>query len=86
MTSIPLSSQSNVARIGAPPGVGAAKGTATNFPCNYHGWTFGLDGSLKAVPYPAGLTSLVDDTDEPGSQAKAALNWISEKSEIASKN
>ena len=24
--------------------------------CDYHGWTFSLEGDLKSVPYPAGLT------------------------------
>lgn len=31
------------------------RGRATSFQCNYHAWTFGLDGSLRAVPYPAGF-------------------------------
>jgi phenylpropionate dioxygenase-like ring-hydroxylating dioxygenase large terminal subunit len=28
-----------------------AKGKATGFRCQYHGWTFGLDGALLGVPY-----------------------------------
>lgn len=31
------------------------RGTATSFQCTYHAWTFGLDGALRAVPYPAGF-------------------------------
>jgi phenylpropionate dioxygenase-like ring-hydroxylating dioxygenase large terminal subunit len=33
----------------------AAKGHSTSFRCTYHAWTFGLDGRLRAVPYPAGF-------------------------------
>lgn len=32
-----------------------ARGNSASFQCNYHAWTFGLDGSLRAVPYPAGF-------------------------------
>ena len=35
----------------------AAKGTVTQFVCAYHGWTYGLDGALLAVPAPAGYTA-----------------------------
>ncbi len=31
------------------------RGNATSFQCNYHAWTFGLDGALRAVPYPGGF-------------------------------
>ena len=31
------------------------RGNDTSFRCNYHAWTFGLDGSLRAVPYPGGF-------------------------------
>jgi phenylpropionate dioxygenase-like ring-hydroxylating dioxygenase large terminal subunit len=30
-------------------------GHSRAFQCNYHGWTFGLDGSLRGVPYKAGF-------------------------------
>lgn len=30
-------------------------GSSANFQCTYHAWTFGLDGSLRAVPYPQGF-------------------------------
>lgn len=39
-----------------------AKGTAKSFSCPYHGWTFGLDGTLKYVPVRTGY--------EPGSDRK----------------
>lgn len=32
-----------------------AKGNAPSFQCVYHAWTFGLDGSLRGVPYPGGF-------------------------------
>lgn len=35
------------------------KGTATAFRCEYHGWTFGLDGTLRGVPFSDG------DPDRP---------------------
>ena len=33
----------------------AAKGNSGSFQCNYHAWTFGLDGELRGVPYPGGF-------------------------------
>ena len=33
----------------------AASGNDSNLQCNYHAWTFGLDGALRAVPYPGGF-------------------------------
>jgi phenylpropionate dioxygenase-like ring-hydroxylating dioxygenase large terminal subunit len=30
------------------------RGSADVFTCSYHGWKFGLDGSLRSVPYPDG--------------------------------
>jgi len=32
-----------------------AKGSARAFTCDYHGWTFSLDGELVGVPYPKGF-------------------------------
>lgn len=32
-----------------------AKGHSASFQCNYHAWTFGLDGELRSVPYPGGF-------------------------------
>lgn len=46
----------------------AARGNSPSFQCNYHAWTFGLDGSLRAVPYPGGFDKSKDDLglDKPG--------------------
>jgi phenylpropionate dioxygenase-like ring-hydroxylating dioxygenase large terminal subunit len=43
-------------------------GNSRNFQCTYHAWTFGLDGSLRAVPYPAGFEKDRADLglDRPG--------------------
>ncbi len=30
------------------------RGNARTFTCNYHGWTFGNDGSLRGYPFPSG--------------------------------
>jgi nitrite reductase/ring-hydroxylating ferredoxin subunit len=32
-----------------------AKGNSGSLQCTYHAWTFGLDGSLRSVPYPGGF-------------------------------
>lgn len=31
------------------------RGSSPSLQCTYHAWTFGLDGSLKGVPYPKGF-------------------------------
>jgi phenylpropionate dioxygenase-like ring-hydroxylating dioxygenase large terminal subunit len=31
------------------------RGRSRSFQCTYHGWTFGLDGSLRGIPYPGGI-------------------------------
>jgi phenylpropionate dioxygenase-like ring-hydroxylating dioxygenase large terminal subunit len=31
------------------------RGNSASFQCTYHAWTFGLDGALRAVPYPGGF-------------------------------
>src|SRR5690242_17083514 len=39
----------NVCRHHATAVAWEPEGTATNFRCPYHGWTYGLDGALKGV-------------------------------------
>lgn len=33
-----------------------ARGNSRNLACTYHAWTFGLDGTLRSMPYPGGFT------------------------------
>src|SRR6185503_9856748 len=40
----------NVCRHHAAAVVAETHGSATQFRCPYHGWTYGLDGSLKGTP------------------------------------
>lgn len=35
----------------------ARAGKSSNFVCPYHGWTYGLDGALRGVPYPEGYSN-----------------------------
>lgn len=46
----------------------AEKGNSRAFRCAYHAWTFGLDGSLAAVPHPGGFERDKADLglDRPG--------------------
>jgi phenylpropionate dioxygenase-like ring-hydroxylating dioxygenase large terminal subunit len=39
----------------------APSGNTTSLRCQYHGWTFGLDGALLGVPYPDGYAGLDRD-------------------------
>lgn len=34
------------------------RGSTTSFRCRYHGWSFGLDGTLLGVPFPDGYAEL----------------------------
>jgi choline monooxygenase len=47
----------NVCRHHAAAVVTEGQGTASLFRCPYHGWTYGLDGSLKGVPEFEGVCS-----------------------------
>jgi phenylpropionate dioxygenase-like ring-hydroxylating dioxygenase large terminal subunit len=42
----------------------AHRGNARTFTCNYHGWNFGNDGSLRGYPFPSGYA--VDKRKELG--------------------
>ncbi len=37
------------------------KGNASSFRCSYHSWTFDLDGSAKAIPFPSGYDFATND-------------------------
>lgn len=40
-------------------------GKANSFVCPYHGWSYGLDGSLRAVPHPESYGDTIDKADFP---------------------
>lgn len=41
------------------------KGKASSFVCPYHGWSYGLDGALRAVPHPEGYAADFDKSRYP---------------------
>lgn len=41
------------------------KGNARSFVCPYHGWGYGQDGSLRAIPNPAPYEDVIDKADYP---------------------
>ncbi|UUC47660.1 aromatic ring-hydroxylating dioxygenase subunit alpha [Pseudomonas citronellolis] len=41
------------------------KGNATGFTCPYHSWSYGLDGKLRALPYPDGYEDILDKAELP---------------------
>jgi phenylpropionate dioxygenase-like ring-hydroxylating dioxygenase large terminal subunit len=50
--------------------VAAGNGCARAFSCPYHGWTYGLDGSLKGIPGQSGFPTL--NRDQHGLQEVSA--------------
>jgi phenylpropionate dioxygenase-like ring-hydroxylating dioxygenase large terminal subunit len=48
--------------------VQAERGNAKSFPCMFHGWTYGTDGSLKGMPQAGGLERAREECalDRPG--------------------
>jgi phenylpropionate dioxygenase-like ring-hydroxylating dioxygenase large terminal subunit len=41
------------------------KGKTNSFVCPYHGWSYGLDGSLRGVPYEAGYEGVLEKAKFP---------------------
>jgi phenylpropionate dioxygenase-like ring-hydroxylating dioxygenase large terminal subunit len=41
------------------------KGNATGFTCPYHSWSYGLDGKLRALPYPDGYEGILEKSELP---------------------
>jgi len=41
------------------------KGKTNSFVCPYHGWSYGLDGSLRGVPHPESYGDLLDKEEFP---------------------
>ncbi|WP_330319027.1 aromatic ring-hydroxylating dioxygenase subunit alpha [Streptomyces platensis] len=39
------------------------QGLANGFTCPYHAWSYGLDGTLRGIPYPDGYEGVVDKGD-----------------------
>lgn len=50
--------------------VAAGNGCTRAFSCPYHGWTYGLDGSLKGIPGQSGFPTL--NRDQHGLQEVSA--------------
>jgi choline monooxygenase len=63
----------NVCRHHAAAVMTAPSGTAQHLRCPYHGWTYGLDGSLKGAPEFGGVCNF--DRDENGLVAVQAASW-----------
>ena len=40
-------------------------GKANSFVCPYHGWSYGLDGSLRAIPHPESYGDTIDKKEFP---------------------
>ena len=51
--------------------VAEGNGCAKAFSCPYHGWTYGLDGTLKGIPGQSGFPEL--DREQHGLKAVAAI-------------
>lgn len=43
----------------------ARKGKTKSFTCPYHGWAYGLDGALRAIPKPEEYEGVLDKADLP---------------------
>ena len=41
------------------------KGKTNSFVCPYHGWSYGLDGSLRGIPYEAGYEGVLEKAKFP---------------------
>ncbi|TVT45976.1 aromatic ring-hydroxylating dioxygenase subunit alpha [Amycolatopsis rhizosphaerae] len=39
------------------------QGQANGFTCPYHAWSYGLDGTLRGIPYPEGYEGVLDKKD-----------------------
>ncbi|MFJ8812341.1 aromatic ring-hydroxylating oxygenase subunit alpha [Amycolatopsis thermoflava] len=39
------------------------RGKANGFTCPYHAWSYGLDGTLRGIPYPDGYEGVADKKD-----------------------
>jgi benzoate/toluate 1,2-dioxygenase alpha subunit len=39
------------------------QGQANGFTCPYHAWSYGLDGTLRGIPYPDGYEGVIDKRD-----------------------
>ncbi|MFE4969910.1 Rieske 2Fe-2S domain-containing protein [Streptomyces sp. NPDC056660] len=48
------------------------KGNGNGFTCPYHAWSYGLDGTLRGIPYPEGYEDVLEKKDLPLQRLKVA--------------
>lgn len=66
--------------------VASGSGRAQAFVCPYHAWSYGLDGSLKAIPGEEGFPSLATEDHglvEVSAMEKGGLVYVMQKGEIS---
>ena len=66
--------------------VASGSGRAQSFVCPYHAWSYGLDGSLKAIPGEEGFPGLATEDNgmvEVSAMEKGGLVYVMQKGDIS---
>ena len=66
----------NVCRHHAAAVANVPAGIVQQLRCPYHGWTYGLDGSLKGTPEFAGVCNFDRAKERPGTGARGDLGAV----------